>query len=126
MPAKVLDRNGVPVACDFLLDTGADHTVLTAELHRLLGLPSLPTARILGGIGGTAASVRVYVQIQLLKQDGQWINIGVEAFAFTEDNTTDLPILGRDVLNLFALVVDHPADIVCLVRDRHRYVIQES
>jgi hypothetical protein len=114
-----------PSAATFV-DSGADHTVLTAEVHRTLGTPSSPASLQLGGIGGSVDTARVFLQLQLLKQDGQWINVGVEGFAFVNDRITDLPVLGRDVLNLFAVILDQPADIVYLIRDRHRYVIQES
>jgi hypothetical protein len=34
-------------------------------------------------------------------------------------------VLGRDILNLFAVIVDRPADIVCLISQRHCYKIEE-
>ncbi len=35
-------------------------------------------------------------------------------------------ILGRDITGLFAIIVDQPAGVVCLVREQHRYVIEET
>jgi hypothetical protein len=37
-----------------------------------------------------------------------------------------MSVLGRDIINLFALIVDRPQDIVCLLGQRHRYrIVQE-
>lgn len=124
--AKVLSRTGVPTACTFLLDSGADHTVLTAELVRLLDLPAFTSPQQLGGVGGVVPTAQVFAHVQLMKQDGDWITVAVECFAFTADQVSDMPILGRDVLNLFAAIVDRPGDTVTLLHGRHRYAIQES
>jgi hypothetical protein len=35
-------------------------------------------------------------------------------------------VVGRDITNLFAVVVDRPQDVVCLIGQRHRYVIQQD
>jgi hypothetical protein len=35
-----------------------------------------------------------------------------------------MSVLGRDILNLFAVIVDRPSDRICLVGGNHRYVIQ--
>jgi predicted aspartyl protease len=126
LPAKILPRSGEPVPCTFLVDTGADHTVIPAELLRDLGLPSVPSTRQIGGVGGVVESVLIHPQVMFLKDNGDWLTVAIQCFAFTIDNAVDMPILGRDVTNLFALIVDHASDVVCLVRDRHRYVIQEA
>jgi hypothetical protein len=34
-----------------------------------------------------------------------------------------MSVLGRDILNLFALIVDRPQETVCLLGQRHRYAI---
>jgi hypothetical protein len=108
------------------VDTGADHTVLPAELLRDLALASVPATRQLGGVGGVVESVQIHPQVMFLRDNGDWLTVAIQCFAFTVDNAIDMPILGRDVTNLFALIVDQPGDTVCLVRDRHRYVIQEA
>ena len=38
----------------------------------------------------------------------------------------DMCLLGRDIAKLFAVIVDRPEDVVCLVRKPHRYVIEEK
>ena len=37
--------------------------------------------------------------------------------AFTQTESLDMRVLGRDILNLFALIVDRPRDVVCLLGD---------
>jgi hypothetical protein len=35
-----------------------------------------------------------------------------------------MSVLGRDITNLFAVIVDRPGDAVCLVGQGHLYLIQ--
>lgn len=64
--------------------------------------------------------------------DGEWINAellidtGVDRTDFTavtDPTALDLCVLGRDILDLFALIIDRPGNIVCLLSQRHRYEI---
>jgi hypothetical protein len=32
-------------------------------------------------------------------------------------------VLGRDIMNLFAVIVDRPGDLVCMIGRGHRYTI---
>jgi hypothetical protein len=32
-------------------------------------------------------------------------------------------VLGRDITRLFAVIIDQPGDIVCLLGQRHQYTI---
>ena len=38
----------------------------------------------------------------------------------------DISVLGRDIIGLFAVIVDRPHDIVCLLRRRHRYRVEQD
>src|SRR2546423_814777 len=69
---QVREANGNWVSDYFLLDTGADRTVLSADFLRTLQLPTLPypSSYSLGGIGGTAVSVLVDVAFRLLETNG--------------------------------------------------------
>ena len=124
--ARMWSRNGNPHECTFLVDTGADHSVLPAELVHELGFRTRASARQLSGVGGEVETVEVYAQIELLRDDGEWLVVNVECYALSAEQATDMPILGRDILGLFALIVDRPDDIVCLLHGSHRYVIQGS
>jgi hypothetical protein len=46
--------------------------------------------------------------------------------AFMELEALDMSALGRDISNLFALIVDCPRDQVCLLGGGHQYVIASS
>lgn len=67
----------------------------------------------------------VFAQLQLLKSDGEWVQVGIECYAFRDPNALDMSVVGRDLLNLFSLIVDRRGNTVCLVGFSHCYVIQE-
>lgn len=122
----VRSSTGGWVDCTFLIDTGADNSVLTAELVRELQLPTQPPKHSLGGVGGKAPTVQVKPTFQFVRDDGGRVTLNVECFALTELGALGEPILGRDVLNLFTLVLDPSAEQVCLLHGSHRYIIQET
>jgi hypothetical protein len=43
--------------------------------------------------------------------------------AMSGSEVIDMSVLGRDITNLFAVIADHPGNVVALVRPPHRYVI---
>ena len=45
--------------------------------------------------------------------------------AITDLEALDMSVLGRDITNMFAVVVDRPGNVVCLLRQRHQYRIVE-
>ena len=45
--------------------------------------------------------------------------------AFTQLESLDMSVLGRDITRMFAVVVDRPNGVVALVRPSHRYRILE-
>ena len=49
----------------FLLDTGADRTVLSADILTALRLPPIKTDNRIGGVGGVAPAVTIETQIRL-------------------------------------------------------------
>ena len=123
---RMWTRAGQPHECTFLIDTWADNTVLPVDLVNELGFRTRPSLRQLSGVGGIVTSTEVFAQLEFLKDDGEWITISVECFALPDAGATDMPILGRDILSLFSLIVDGPGDRVCLLHGSHRYAIQES
>ena len=46
--------------------------------------------------------------------------------AVTELEPLDMSVLGRDISNLFALIVDRPRDLVCLLGAGHQYSITHA
>lgn len=123
---EVLAGDGSWVQAPFLVDTAADRTVLSADILAALGLPTQSAPVSLGGVGGTADSVLIETQIQLPRENGDKVVLRGSFAAFTDPAALDMSVLGRDVTNLFAVIVDRPGDVVCILGQRHRYVITEA
>jgi hypothetical protein len=108
---------------EFLADTGADRTVLTALVLQALGLSHEGTTTSLGGLGGVTGSVVVSTSVQLFRENGTPILFHGQWAAVTSPHALDMSVLGRDITNLFAVLVDRPGDVVCLIGHRHFYTI---
>ncbi|HEV3443270.1 MAG TPA: hypothetical protein VG099_01450 [Gemmataceae bacterium] len=124
--ATVLAANGVWLPVEFLADVGADRTVFAAPLLAALALPAMPAPQPLGGVGGAVATVCIDTQIRLPRHDGGAVLFQGRFAAFTDPESLDMSVLGRDISNLFAVIVDRPGDVVCLLGQRHKYTISES
>jgi len=118
--------DGSPVPENFLIDSGADRTVLSAVLVTRLQLParSAPPGFILSGIGGTSAFVLVTTVVEFLRDDGRPVRVRGEFAGFTDPTATDLSILGRDVLDHFDLVLSRRRSEIFLLAPRHQYRIE--
>jgi hypothetical protein len=121
---EVLAADGSWVQLPFLVDTAADRTVFSADILATLCLPTTTPPTPLRGVGGAAASVLVHTQIQLSRDDGGQISLQGHYAAFTDLESLDMSVLGRDITNLFAIIIDRPRDFVCLLSQRHSYLIQ--
>lgn len=111
------------MVAEFLLDIGADRTVLTADVLAKLGLPLLAAEEGLSGLGGSTDSVELETKLLLSRDNGTPVVFNSHWAAVTEPTALDLCILGRDIADMFAVIIDRPQQIVCLLRDRHRYAI---
>lgn len=126
MRGEVLAGNGSWVETPFLLDTGADRTVFSANILYGLQLPPVSTSESLGGVGGAVSSVVVETQIAFLRENGVKVLFKGMFAGVTDAHALDMSVLGRDVTNQFAVIVDRPQDAIFLVGQRHRYLIQEQ
>jgi len=120
---EVLASSGAWMRAGFLIDTGADRTVLSGNLLNMLRLPIAGTAHQLGSLGGLIDPVLVQTQIRLTREDGGKLLLRGTYYGVTELSGLERTLLGRDVLNLFAVIVDQPGNVVCLVSQRHGYSI---
>jgi hypothetical protein len=120
---EILAAGGSWIKTTFLVDTGADRTVFSADILAALGLPSISGADLLGGVGGIANSVVVQSQIRLTQDDAGKVVFNGQFAGFTELETLDMSVLGRDIFDLFAVIVDRQNDTVCLVGQQHYYTI---
>jgi hypothetical protein len=107
----------------FLVDVGADRTVFSAGVLRATGIQPAPAIQQLEGVGGRAESVVVDTGIRMTREDGTTIIVNGSFAAFPNPAALDMCVLGRDVTNLFAVIVDRPQDVVCLLAGNHRYTI---
>ncbi len=110
---------------DFLVDTGADRTVISADVLESLNLPYRVPIDQIGGIGGLAESVTIAAGLRLRRDDGEWVTFRGEYAACTNYEVLDMSVLGRDILNLFALIVDRAANVVTVIGKAHTYTIQQ-
>jgi hypothetical protein len=126
--AVVQDREGRPHPDDFLIDSGSDRTVLSADLLRQLGAPAgrpSPSDALLG-IGGGAGFVLLDTQIEFVTDDGRSALVRGEFAAFTDSQALELSILGRDVLDNFDLIISRRRDEVLLLAPNHPYHVSPA
>lgn len=121
--AHVHGMDGIVERERFLVDTGADRTVFSANFFEQLRLSGdLPPAGLgLLGIAGGAEFVIVRTILELKRDDGRPAIIRGEFAAFTDPDATDLSILGRDVLDNFRLIISRIDDEVLLLAPNHHY-----
>ena len=124
--AQVFGADGRPVTDDFLIDSGADRTVLSTTLLARLQLPtrSAQPGLTLSGIGGESAFVVVTAVIEFLRDEGGPVRVRGEFAGFTDPTATDLSILGRDVLDHFDVLISRRHNEILLLAPRHRYRIE--
>jgi predicted aspartyl protease len=123
---RVASGNEQWIKTEFLIDTGADRTVLSASILEQLVLPRLEATEEIGGLGGVTDSVVIETRIQLLSEAGAWVSFRSRFVAVTDLTALDFSVMGRDILDLFALIVDRPRNVVCLLNQQHRYIITQS
>ncbi len=121
----ILASDGTWHRTEFLVDTGADRTVISAAVLKLLGLPLRRSADQIGGIGGLADSVTIATVARFLRDAGKWVAFRGEYAACTNYEILDMSVLGRDILNLFAVIVHRAANVVTMIGEPHTYTIQQ-
>ena len=120
---EILTDTGVWQAAEFLMDTGADRTVFSAPVLTALRLQPVASSHRLSGVGGMAEAVFVETQIRLSREGGGKVTFRGPYAAVTELEALDICVLGRDITRLFAVIVDHPGEMICLLGQGHHYTI---
>jgi len=123
--AEVLTRDGSWIKVPFLVDTGADRTVFSADILAALNLAPVVTSNQIGGVGGIVASVTVETPIRLTRENNGKVTLRGQYVGVTEVGTLDMSVLGKDITNLFSVIIDWPQKIVCLLGQKHQYVITQ-
>ena len=110
----------------FLLDGGADRTVLSARfLHLLQELEVIEfEPSRLSGVGGQVNTITIETAIGFTRNDGRQITVRGTFRVFTEIESADMSVLGRDVTNNFSVIYDYPNQTVALLAPPHSYEIK--
>jgi hypothetical protein len=125
--AEVQAADGSLHAGVFLIDSCADRTVLGADLLDKLGFPATaaPEGMILKGITGQCEFVVLKTVVVFTRDDSGVVHMRGEFAAFTDPATTDLSILGRDVLNHFDVILSRRRNEVLLLAPNHQYRVEQ-
>jgi hypothetical protein len=124
--AQLVASDGSLVETLLLVDTGADRTVLTRAVLDALGLPATQPVERMAGVGGVVGTVQIATELRLGREDGRRVSFRGRFSAVTDAGALDLGVLGRDIIGLFALIVDRPGNVVCLIGQQHRYSISST
>ncbi len=107
----------------FLVDTGADRTVIGSAYRQILRPYQQNTAESFLSAGGELDSFTATVQLVLLDASGRDVAFNLLCVVLTEPIQANNNLLGRDILDYFAVICDRSADEVILLRPPHKYHI---
>jgi hypothetical protein len=82
--------------------------------------------RALAVWSGLADAVIVETQIQLTREDAGNVVFRGQYAAVIALEALDISVLGRDIIGMFAVIVDRLHDVVCLLGQRNRYSIEQD
>lgn len=123
---EVLSAAGAWIPVPFLVDTGADRTVLTAAVLSALTLPVFDAEEAISGLGGVVPSVILDTKIQFMRETGVPVSFRGHFAAVIDATALDISVLGRDITDNFSVIVDRQQDAVYLLGQRHSYNITQS
>lgn len=123
--ARVLLPDGRWLDASFVLDSGADRTVLDASFREVFAGVAIPAddAPRLGGIGGVVSAFFVNARLAFQRDDSEFIRVSGQIGVFTDPTATDVPLLGRDVTDNFSVIYSFPNQQVLLLAPPHRYQV---
>lgn len=122
--ADIAAADGSWRAFELLVDTGADRTVISANVLESLNLAATNPNEQIGGVGGLVESIVIETQIRMTRSDGQQATFRGEYAACLHHESLDMSVLGRDILDLFSLIVDRQSGVIALIGGHHTYTIQ--
>ncbi len=118
---RVRSAAGVWVPLPLLIDTGADATVLDASCLLQMGLnPGVLAEQTASGVGGKSAYVPFPTELRFESSEGTKVFTGIIGI-FTAPEACDTPMLGRDVLDSFRVIVDWGRKSILLLSAPHDY-----
>jgi len=106
----------------FLIDLGADGTYLPNKYMKELSI-QLDEARMendVTGVGGQRVEYIPFITQLKFESNGDWRTFDLSIGVFTQEESLDIPVLGRDVMNFFTLLCDLKANLVWLIDEADR------
>ena len=110
----------------FLVDSGADATVFNCGVFPKLNLPIAPSPpgyNLVGITGSSGGFVHVDTSLQFTTTDGGKVRVNGQFAAFTQPIGYTYSILGREVLNLFDVILSWPRKEVWFLAPNHGHQI---
>jgi Aspartyl protease len=124
---RAFRADGTLVADLFLIDSGADRTIFSADFFQKLGQPAVPSARPpLTGFGGGIPTVDVATTLQFQSPTNQPFVLPGTFAATTDPAALDFGVLGRDVLDSFDVILSRRRNEVLLLAGNHFYTTAHS
>ncbi|MBI3798780.1 MAG: aspartyl protease family protein [Deltaproteobacteria bacterium] len=123
LTAYVLSTDGRWIKQSFLVDTGADITFLPQRSIAMLGIDTsgVTVKDDVGGVGGQGVPYIEYpTQVRLISPVGAQVLEGT-LNVFLDPHASDVPLLGRDVLDTFTCIFDRTKEQVLLIEPPDRY-----
>jgi hypothetical protein len=117
---EIVGASGHWVEIPFTADCGADRTVLSSDAFRALAFDPVRGGQAMVGVGGKSESLEFRSVLRMCRSDGVMVHFRGD-FAAGADDDFDMSVLGRDITNHFALVIDRPQDTVCLLYNGEVY-----
>ena len=126
LDCKLLSGTGEWLDAGFLIDSGAERTVISGDVLRQLDAPTHVSLHFLVGLGSSVQVLTVSTKLMLELDNGSSIVVNGPFDGLPEGREGELSILGRDVLGNFAVILDRPGEAIALLYGRHRYSIHED
>ncbi|MEK9163734.1 MAG: retropepsin-like aspartic protease [Chloroflexota bacterium] len=120
----LVEISGREYPVQFLVDTGADQTILGSDFATRLQPRELPEINSqLSGAAGNIDAFYASIRLRFSDVDEREIKFNLTCAVLTDPAQANTHLLGRDVLDHFALICDKEKDVVALLRPPHSYSI---
>ncbi|MBU1487113.1 retropepsin-like domain-containing protein [bacterium] len=124
--ADVLSPANEWVEVDFLVDTGADETFLDFSFVRELDIDTrgIDVKDDVGGVGGSGVPYfQIDSALKLISPGGTKVFKG-KVNIFLDPHSSEVPLLGRDVLDNFVAIFDREQSSILLLDEEEEYGIK--
>lgn len=127
MEGLVRNPAGAWQAYLFLVDTGADSTQLPYRTIQELGLPlnNITVLDDLRGVGSQQVPYFQWTSLLALHTEDQVLLHEVPFTVLLDPHGAPFPLLGRDVLDHYTVIIDRHRDRILLLDESETYEIQD-